>query len=52
MSRIRCEVDLHFWLHNREYVITERLLHGYLKIKDVVSENISEITEKELSPNF
>lgn len=45
MKRNQLQTGLHFWLHEREYVIKKRLSSGEFQICDIVTEVISKISE-------
>ncbi len=52
MSRITFKQGLHFWLAQREYVIQSKIADGNLKILDIVTEEISFLSERELVQFF
>ncbi len=52
MSRVKLFIGLQFWLKGREYTIKQRLTDGSFQICDVVTENISCISQTDLIQLF
>jgi putative transposase len=52
MNKIAFKQGLHFWLDKREYIIQAKKADGNLKIIDIVTEEISFLSERELVQFF
>lgn len=52
MSRVRFKQGLNFWLDKREYVIKKRLNNYDFQICDVITENLTSISEEALCHLF
>lgn len=52
MSRVKLFIGLQFWLKGREYTIKQRLTDGSFQICDVVTENVSCISQTDLIQLF
>ncbi len=52
MSRVQFFPGLHFWRKGREYVIKQRLIDGDFQICEVITNNVSTLTENALIQLF
>lgn len=52
MSKVTFKQGLHFWLEQREYVVQEKRADGNLRIVDVITNEISLLSEIELMQLF
>ncbi|MEH2075879.1 MAG: DDE-type integrase/transposase/recombinase [Nostoc sp.] len=52
MSRVKLFIGLQFWLKGREYTIKQRLTDGSFQMCDVVTENVSCISQTDLIQLF
>ncbi len=52
MNRVTFKQGLHFWLQHREYIIQEKRADGNLRIADVITNEISLLSEMQLMQFF